>query len=73
MLDPHTAVAIGASERNSSKYDFSITLSTAHPAKFKDTVSDIINKFVPVHITNMMKKDDNLVILDNNIDIIKTI
>ena len=51
----------------------SITLSTAHPAKFKDTVSCIINnnEFVPEHITNMMKKDDNLVILDNNIDIIK--
>ena len=46
---------------------------TAHPAKFKDTVSNIINnnEFVPEHIINMMKKDDNLVILDNNIDIIK--
>tara|TARA_Y100000817_G_scaffold63502_1_gene47712 strand:- start:930 stop:2324 length:1395 start_codon:yes stop_codon:yes gene_type:complete len=74
VLDPHTAVAIGASERNSSNHDISITLSTAHPAKFKDTVSHIINndEFVPDHITNMMKKDDNLVILDNNIDIIKT-
>ena len=73
ILDPHTAVAIGAAERNSSKYDVSITLSTAHPAKFKDTVSSIINnnEFVPEHIINMMKKDDNLVILDNNIDIIK--
>ena len=73
ILDPHTAVAIGASERNSSKYDVSITLSTAHPAKFKDTVSSIINnnEFVPEYIINMMKKDDNLVILDNNIDIIK--
>ena len=73
ILDPHTAVAIGASERNSSKHDVSITLSTAHPAKFKDTVSSIINnnEFVPEHIINMIKKDDNLVILDNNIDIIK--
>ena len=35
VLDPHTAVAIGASERNSSKYDVSITLSTAHPQNLK--------------------------------------
>ena len=36
-------------------------------------MSSIINnnEFVPEHITNMMKKDDNLVILDNNTDIIK--
>ena len=72
-LDPHTAVAIGASKKNLSQHDISIILSTAHPAKFKDTVSDIIGNddFVPNDIINMMKKDDNFVILDNNVDTIK--
>ena len=36
-------------------------------------MSDIIGNddFVPNDIINMMKKDDNFVILDNNVDTIK--
>lgn len=73
IVDPHTAVGLGAAQKHSTDHDINITLSTAHPAKFKDTVSDIIknNDFVPNHIVDMMKKDDNFSILDNNTDTVK--
>ncbi len=43
LIDPHTAVGLAAAEKHFSGELF-ITLSTAHPAKFLDTVKDATDK-----------------------------
>ncbi|BFZ62619.1 threonine synthase [Saitoella coloradoensis] len=45
ILDPHTAVGIAAAIRTSSPESYTISLSTAHPAKFSAAVDTALKKF----------------------------
>mgnify|MGYP001217679102 FL=1 len=73
VIDPHTAVGIGSANKCDEEFDIKVFLATAHPAKFNDTVSEIIgNKdFIPLKVKDMMELDDNYVILENDVMIIK--
>ena len=73
VIDPHTAVGLGSAKKCQNIYDLIVTLSTAHPAKFKDTVSNIINNtsFIPKKIEKMMNFNENLIILDNDVQLVK--
>ncbi len=73
LIDPHTAVGLGSAKKCKNIYDLIIVLSTAHPAKFKDTVSSIINdiSFIPTKIEKMMNFDEKLIILDNDVQLVK--
>ena len=73
VIDPHTAVGLGSAKKCKNIYDLIIVLSTAHPAKFKDTVSNIINdiSFIPTKIEKMMNFDEKLIILDNDVQLVK--
>tara|TARA_B100000965_G_scaffold283514_1_gene241432 strand:- start:6369 stop:7040 length:672 start_codon:yes stop_codon:yes gene_type:complete len=73
IVDPHTAVGLGSAAQYSADYDICVSLATAHPAKFKDTVSKIIGNenFVPDKVKNMMTLEDKLVILDNDVKVVK--
>jgi threonine synthase len=73
VIDPHTAVGLGSAKKCKNIYDVIITLSTAHPAKFKETVSSAINNtsFIPKKIEKMMNFDENLIILDNDVQLVK--
>ena len=55
------------------KYDLQVTLSTAHPAKFKDTVFDLLDnkQFITDKVHNIMKLEEDMIILDNDIDVVK--
>lgn len=44
ISDPHSAIAYQALKNNLKKDEYGLFLSTAHPAKFKDTVDTILNK-----------------------------
>jgi len=51
ILDPHTAVGVGAMEQTISQYNLKggfICLSTAHPAKFPDAIFKAINMYPPI-------------------------
>ena len=73
VIDPHTAVGLGSAKKCKNIYDLIIVLSTAHPAKFKDTVSSVINdiSFIPTKIEKMMNFDEKLIILDNDVQLVK--
>ena len=73
VIDPHTAIGLGSAYKSKEEFDIKITLATAHPAKFNDTVSEIIgnDNFMPSRVKSMMELDDHYVILENDAIIIK--
>ncbi len=73
VIDPHTSVALASSEKCPNKYDLKVVLSTAHPAKFKDTVSSLLDNdiFVTAKVKNIMNMKEDMIILDNDVTMIK--
>ena len=73
IVDPHTAVGIASANKCENKYDIKVTLSTAHPAKFKDTVFNLLNNetFITDKVHNIMKLSEDMIILDNSVDAVK--
>ena len=68
VIDPHTAVGLKSSRKCSSVYDLYVTLSTAHPAKFKDTVSNIVKNesYIPAKINDILNLEEKMIILEND-------
>ena len=68
-LDPHTAVGVACGKKQSIANDILVTLSTAHPAKFKETVSKIIsnNSFITKKVRNLDTMEENMMIANNKI------
>ena len=77
VLDPHTAVGYLASEeyRKSTGDEESpiILMSTAHPAKFKDTVESVIGESIPMPepLQKCMKKPKHAIPLDADYSALK--
>ena len=73
VLDPHTAVGFASANKCPDNYDLSITLSTAHPAKFKDTVTKLINNesFITEKVKKLMHSDEQMIILENNATVVQ--
>ena len=71
ILDPHTAVGVGAVHKLSI-HDC-VVLSTAHPCKFPDAIKNAINKHekLPDELQHVLNKEENFQILDNNVGKIK--
>ena len=70
LVDPHTAVAIGASEMlRSSLTGPIVTLATAHPAKFPDAVERAtgIRPRLPAHLADLMERDEHITELPNDL------
>jgi threonine synthase len=74
-LDPHTAVGVVCGKKQSSPKDILVTLSTAHPAKFKETVSDIISNdsFVTKKVRMLENQEEKMIIANNDVEEIKNI
>ena len=75
ILDPHTAVGFFASLEylKENKNDISVTLATAHPAKFSDSVTHAINinPKLPLRYKNIYKLNEKFKVIDNNYSKIK--
>ena len=73
IIDPHTAVALASSKKCSDEYDLKVILSTAHPAKFKDTIYDLLdsNSFITDKVKSLMNMKEDMIILDNDVNIVK--
>ena len=71
ILDPHTAVGVGAA--NKLSFNDSVVLSTAHPCKFPDATNDAINKHeeLPEELQHVLNKDENFTVLNNNTEEVK--
>ena len=72
ILDPHTATAFGAINKNNDISNV-IALGTAHPYKFYETVKEATGKDVssPKQLENIVDKDEKFDILENNISEVK--
>jgi threonine synthase len=71
IIDPHTAVAIGVQFKN--KYEQSVILSTAHPAKFPETVDKAIGKYpeLPIANGNIYEQEERIISKNNKLNEIK--
>ncbi|HEX3087084.1 MAG TPA: threonine synthase [Ilumatobacteraceae bacterium] len=70
LIDPHTAVAVGAARRVRSSIDGPIvTLATAHPAKFPDAVERAtgIRPPLPAHLADLMDRPEHITHLPNDL------
>ena len=73
ILDPHTAIGVGAVNKLNLKDEF-IILSTAHPCKFPDATNQAINKMenLPNELNYILNEKENFEIIDNSSEKIKT-
>ena len=57
ILDPHTAVGVGAAKKLS--FNDCVVLSTAHPCKFPDATNNAINKYenLPKELQHVLDKE----------------
>ena len=71
ILDPHTAVGVGAAKKLS--FNDCVVLSTAHPCKFPDAIKNAINKHekLPEELQHVLDKDENFQVLKNNTEDVK--
>jgi threonine synthase len=74
LIDPHTAVAIGAVERVwTSMAGPIVTMATAHPAKFPDAVERAtgIRPQLPAYLSDLMERPEFITKLPNDLDAVK--
>jgi len=74
MVDPHTAVGLRAARQQLTDYDGPrVVLSTAHPAKFADTVEAATGKApdMPARLADMMDAPERLTTLLPDANVIK--
>jgi threonine synthase len=70
LLDPHTAVGVGAAEACRRDPDIPIvTLATAHPAKFPDAVEAAtgVRPPLPAHLADLFDRPERFVRLPNDL------
>ena len=71
ILDPHTATGIRATRKLSTPGQSVITMATAHPAKFMDTIRQALSEEVvsiPDQLASIIDKEEDFVVLPDNID-----
>ena len=75
ILDPHTAVGVACGKKQVSSEDILVTLATAHPAKFKETVSGIIStdSFVTEKVKKLDTLEETMLVAENSTSTIKEI
>ena len=71
VLDPHTAIGVGAAQKLS--FNDCVVLSTAHPCKFPDATNKAINKYekLPKELQHVLNKNENFQVLKNNTNEVK--
>ena len=71
ILDPHTAVGVGAAHKLS--FNDCVVLSTAHPCKFPAATDNAINKHeeLPKELQYVHSKEENFQILKNDTEAVK--
>ncbi len=72
LLDTHSAVAIKAAQESKIS-EAIISLSTAHPVKFKDAIEPIIGKKIeiPEKLKETLSKEKRAILIDNKLEELK--
>ena len=73
LVDPHTAVGIASAEACAEPGIPTITLATAHPAKFPDAVKKAtgVHPALPVHVADLFDREERIVNLPNDLQAIE--
>lgn len=73
LVDPHTAVGIASAEACAEPGVPTITLATAHPAKFPDAVKRATGVFpaLPDHVADLFDRNERIVNLPNDLQAIE--
>ena len=73
LVDPHTAVGIASAEACAQPGIPTITLATAHPAKFPDAVKKAtgVHPALPDHVADLFDREERIVNLPNDLQAIE--
>jgi len=73
LVDPHTAVGIASAEACAESGVPTITLATAHPAKFPDAVKKAtgVHPVLPDHVADLFDREERIVNLPNDLQAIE--
>ena len=73
LVDPHTAVGIASAEACTEPGVPTITLATAHPAKFPDAVKKAtgVHPALPDHVADLFDREERIVDLPNDLQAIE--
>jgi threonine synthase len=73
LVDPHTAVGIASAEACAKPGIPTITLATAHPAKFPDAVKKAtgVQPALPDHVADLFDREERIVNLPNDLQAIE--
>lgn len=73
LIDPHTAVAVGAARKTPRDGTKRIVLATAHPAKFPDAVEKASGLRPPLldHLSDLLERPERAQTLDNDLDVVR--
>jgi threonine synthase len=69
ILDPHTAVGVGAARRRPDSMPRAV-MATAHPAKFPDAVERAtgIRPELPDHLADLFEREEHYTVLPNDLE-----
>ena len=72
ILDPHTAVGVGAARRRPDTMP-RLVMATAHPAKFPDAVEQAtgVRPALPPHLEDLFSRQERYEVLDNDLAVIQ--
>jgi threonine synthase len=70
LVDPHTAVGIGAARKCADDGRKRVVLATAHPAKFPDAVEKAtgVRPALPPHLADLLAREERAETVDNDLD-----
>jgi threonine synthase len=73
LVDPHTAVGLGAAALHHDPSIPMVCLATAHPAKFPDAVHDAvgITPELPAHLADLYDRPERCVDLPNDLQVVE--
>jgi threonine synthase len=73
LIDPHTAVGIGAARKVGRKGERIVALSTAHPAKFPDAVRKAtgVEPPIPDRLAAALEGEERFERLNNDVELVK--
>jgi threonine synthase len=69
LIDPHTAVGVEAARRHGEPGVPTVTLATAHPAKFPDAVvrATGVHPVLPAHLADLMERPERTTVLPGDL------
>ncbi len=73
LLDPHTAVGVGAARKTTRDGHKRVVLATAHPAKFPDAVEEAtgVRPELPPHLSDLLSRPEAAASVDNDVDAVR--